>query len=119
MINGNRERQSWAGENAQPQPPLKQTQFYSIDTVNAEQLTCYKGILYVGCGGTPNTIKAIDATSEQELWSFGIPNTSVSNSHAPAVNEELVFFGGQHGDEAVIAALEYLLEAPVCGGEVG
>ena len=96
MVNGAKERTSYV-DDRQFQPPLQVSGAAAMLSANINPFSYYDGVLYGARQGDPNHAVAVDAATGNVLWTFAIPGTNASMNHVPAVTEELVLCGGQHG----------------------
>jgi outer membrane protein assembly factor BamB len=92
MTNGNPQRTS-RGAALTPQPPLTMT----AEIIDANAATCvvYRGALFVGRAGKPNSFAAFNTTTGEELWSFDVPDSRAGVDHVPAISGDLVLCSGQ------------------------
>jgi len=97
MINGNKERNSWAKSENDLYPPFSYSYIYPVAGKTATNISFFDKTLYIGAEGTPNTVYAYDFGSATQLWNFEIPGTWGAIGCTPAVNDSLVLCGGQDG----------------------
>jgi len=97
MANGGRERTSWAIGETQLYPPFEHSTEFSTGSEFAAYLACFDNTLYASIDGFPNVLIAFDVKSQTELWRFTIPYTGGDCFCTPAVNNSMVFIGGQSG----------------------
>ena len=97
MVNGNKERTSWAWHETELYPQLEKYKEYVIDTGTCRYIVLFESVLYIGINNGLNRFWAIDSETGEKLWSFEVPNTTGSNVTVPAVNDSMFFCGGQHG----------------------
>jgi outer membrane protein assembly factor BamB len=96
MVNGGRERTSWAKMEDELLPPLDKRMEFSLNGT-ASGISFYENMLFVSSEGEPNKITAFNAQNGNELWHFDIPNTRALVGLVPGINDSLVLCGGQHG----------------------
>ena len=96
MVNGCKERTSWAEGETELMPPLDKTIEFSLNGT-ASGISYFDNMLFVSVGCTPNRVVAFDTQDGSEIWHFEIPNTVGSVNVTPAVNDSLVLCGGQGG----------------------
>lgn len=97
MVNGNKERSSWAAFETELSPPLKKTHEFSLNNDVSSGISCYDNMLFVSVEATPNRLVAFEIENGQELWHFEIPDSRAGVGLVPAINNSLVLCGGQHG----------------------
>ena len=97
MINGNKERNSWAKDEHDLYPPFGYSYGYPVTGKTATNISFFDQTLYIGAEGSPNTVYAYDFESATQLWNFDIPGTWGAIGCTPAVNDSLIFCGGQDG----------------------
>lgn len=97
MAQGGRGGQSWAISETQLQPPFAYSAEFATRSEYTGYLACVDNILYASIDGYPNRLIAFDVKSQTELWRFIIPFTGGDCYCNPAVNDSLVFIGGQAG----------------------
>lgn len=97
MINGGRNRRSWAQNETSLAPPFQYTVVVPTGS-SPSTLTCENRMLFVGFGGTPNMVRAIRLSSRDSIWTFRIPNTGGAIDNTPAITGSLVLVGGQNSD---------------------
>ena len=101
MINFDKERTSWASDEAVLYPPLFQQNEILVkstgDYIRLNYLTFYNDLLALAVGRYPNTLEAVDITSGDTLWTFEVPESVASMSFVCAQNDSMIFAGGQQG----------------------
>ncbi len=98
MINGNKERTSWASFETELLPPLEKAQEFNFGDGTSSGTSYYSGMLFVSVeSDTNNAVVAYNVETGIELWRFYIPETGGSVNVTPAVNDSLVLCGGQNG----------------------
>jgi outer membrane protein assembly factor BamB len=94
MLNGCRERTSYAREEASLRLPFDVVVDYPIP---GEDPSSADSVLYVPLASDSNIVVAYDTRANVELWRFGIPSSGGAVDCVPAVGESLVYCGGQDG----------------------
>jgi outer membrane protein assembly factor BamB len=94
MVNGCRERTSWAEGELSLSPPFDEI---VVHETSADHVTCVDNVLYLSRGSTPSIIAAYDVAAGIELWSFEMPGSEGGPGCVPAVGESLVYCGGYDG----------------------
>jgi outer membrane protein assembly factor BamB len=98
MINGCRERSSWASQEDVLSPPLQQSTWNPSDVSGTmSTLSWYDHLLIVAKQSTPNIFFAVDDSTGDTLWTFSIPSSIGSVNFVAAQNDSMVFLGGQNG----------------------
>ena len=97
VVNGSRERTSWASAESRLLPPLEKRMEFSLDGGIASGISCYDDILFVSVEAQPNRLVAFNTEDGSERWDFEIPGTRGSVNLTPAINDSLVFCGGSQG----------------------
>jgi outer membrane protein assembly factor BamB len=97
MINAGRERSSWASQEDVLHPPLKQSTWTPNGVTGIlENLSWYDHLLIIPKQNTPNIFFAVNDSTGDTLWSFGVPSSAGSPSFVAAQNDSMVFLGGQN-----------------------
>lgn len=94
MVNGCRERTSWARDEDTLYPPFAYVTDYDQ---RGDLVTVSRNMLFASYADTANIVVAYDTETRTKLWSFVLPNTWGSAASVPAVGESLVFCGSHHG----------------------
>ncbi len=95
MVNNGPNLNSFVQNETVLSPPLKVERTFNT---TASEYALSGDYLIVGILGTPNTVKAFSWSSGAELWSFEIPGSGGGIDCAPAISDNLVLCGGQHGE---------------------
>lgn len=97
MVNGCKERTSWAeGENVLL-PPLQKSMEYPLGGRYASRISFYDNMLYVSDAADTSKVVAFNAQDGSEHWQFTIPNARASVGFVPTIYDSLLLCGGQHG----------------------
>jgi len=97
MVNGDKERTSWAEEETELMPPLAMTAEFPLTGGSPSGISYHDTVLFVSFSSTQSKVIAINTQTGDELWSFDIPSAEFSVELVPAVNDSFVLCGGQHG----------------------
>jgi len=97
MVGYNEAHTNWNSQESSLYPPFPVEIVDSVGGVGVGGLSSSDGILYVGRGGEPNQVSALDIATNDILWTFSIPNSRGSIDNTPAVWDTLVYVGGQQG----------------------
>lgn len=96
MVNRDRERDSWAGDETHLHPPFQYVT--TLHVAAGGQIAVTGRTVYISSlSNTPNTFYAWREVGDSQVWSFGVPNTGGGCNFTPAVAGSLVFVGGQQG----------------------
>jgi outer membrane protein assembly factor BamB len=118
MVNGCRERTSWAEGETVLLPPLDLTTEFPLRSGDSPSgISFFDNVLFVSTDGLPSRLDAIDTQTGEEIWSFDIPNAEFSVALVPAVNDSMVLCGGQHG--LGLHALDRFTGAEIWFKEIG
>jgi outer membrane protein assembly factor BamB len=82
MVNGSKERTSWAEGETVLMPPLAMTAEYPLTDGSPSGISYHDTVLFVSINSTQSKVIAINTQTGDELWSF---------------NDSIVLCGGQHG----------------------
>jgi len=97
MVNSCKERTSWAEAESELLPPLQKGIEFSLNDGTASGISFYEDMLFVSVEAEPNRLVAFNAGDGRDLWDFEISGTHGSVNVTPAINDSLVFCGGNHG----------------------
>lgn len=91
-------------------PPLKQVWMSSFPSDRfPENVILWQDILLVaegGQSGVPNQLKAFNANTGKQLWSFVLPDSGGAMDNIPSVADGIVYFGGQDHKPGYLYAVD-------------
>ena len=116
MINQNFQRTGYASDEEILLPPLQPEKLIDLGGIPSTMIVA-GDILYYIRDGFAITLYAYRLDTDQELWHFTLPGGEGTAGLVPAVWDNLIFVGGQHG-EALFALDRYSGEV-IWSREVG